>query len=286
MAERDQDAALRETAAHRGFRLVKSRRRKSGVGDYGRYGLADAKTGTECFGFGADGLTASAEDIAAYLRGSAAATWRVSADTTPDPPPATPARPAEAKPRERPKTARAAEAEPKRKGEPKPPPPPPTPKRIPPPPQLAVRPATKADAAAIAALLREMAVTLDDAAVAGHIAAQARAKTPLLVADRGGIVGVLDWHALPTLHLGAIGRIAVLLVAEKGRRRGTGRALVEAAAAAMAERDCTAIEAIGDIEIRNANGFFRATGFTQTSYRLVRSLSPRATSARRKQSAE
>jgi hypothetical protein len=62
------DEALRESARHRGLKLVKSRRRKAG-GDFGKYGLTDA-AGQQLFGFGEDGLTASAEDIAAYLRGA------------------------------------------------------------------------------------------------------------------------------------------------------------------------------------------------------------------------
>ena len=47
----EQDDALREMAANRGCKLVKSRRRKPG-GDFGRYGLKDAKSGNEVLGFG------------------------------------------------------------------------------------------------------------------------------------------------------------------------------------------------------------------------------------------
>ena len=71
------DDALREMAANRGCKLVKSRRRKPG-GDFGRYGLKDAKTGKELLGFGPDGLTATAEEIEAFLRGGAAASWKSS----------------------------------------------------------------------------------------------------------------------------------------------------------------------------------------------------------------
>ena len=52
---RARDAMLREMAKHRGFKLVKSRRRKPG-GDFGRFGLVDAKTGQDCFGIGKHGL--------------------------------------------------------------------------------------------------------------------------------------------------------------------------------------------------------------------------------------
>jgi mannose-6-phosphate isomerase-like protein (cupin superfamily) len=64
-------------ATHRGLRLVKSRRRKPG-GDFGKYGLHDAK-GAPVFGVEKDGLTASAEEIEDYLRGAASDAWSKSA---------------------------------------------------------------------------------------------------------------------------------------------------------------------------------------------------------------
>jgi mannose-6-phosphate isomerase-like protein (cupin superfamily) len=67
------DDVLREMARHRGLRLVKSRRRKVG-GDFGKFGLTGAD-GAQLFGFGADGLTASADDIATYLRSAVRADW-------------------------------------------------------------------------------------------------------------------------------------------------------------------------------------------------------------------
>lgn len=75
------DEALRESARHRGLKLVKSRRRKPG-GDFGKYGLTDAK-GAQLFGFGADGLTASAGDIETYLRGAVRSDWREAAKGLP-----------------------------------------------------------------------------------------------------------------------------------------------------------------------------------------------------------
>jgi ribosomal protein S18 acetylase RimI-like enzyme len=72
------DEALHALAENRGCRLVKSRVRTPGRGDHGRFGLKDAKTGREIFGFGGKGLTATPQEIETFLRGNAAATWKSS----------------------------------------------------------------------------------------------------------------------------------------------------------------------------------------------------------------
>ena len=74
MTDRERDRALREIARVRGFKLVKSRRRKRG-GDRGKFGLADAGTGKEVLGFGDKGLEATAKDVEAFLRDQAGAAW-------------------------------------------------------------------------------------------------------------------------------------------------------------------------------------------------------------------
>ncbi|MEA3045787.1 MAG: hypothetical protein QOJ53_119 [Sphingomonadales bacterium] len=76
---KEADKGLRELAENRGCKLVTSRVRTPGRGDYGRFALKDAKTGREVFGFGSKGLAASAGEIEAFLRGNAAATWQSSA---------------------------------------------------------------------------------------------------------------------------------------------------------------------------------------------------------------
>ena len=72
------DRTLRALAANRGFRLVKSRVRTPGRKDYGKYGLKDAQTGKETFGFSRHRLTASAEEIEEHLRGLAELAWKTS----------------------------------------------------------------------------------------------------------------------------------------------------------------------------------------------------------------
>ena len=69
---------LRDLAANRGYRLVKGRGRVPGKRDYGRYGLKDAKTGKEVFGFGNRGVTALPGAIELFLRGADAGSWEAS----------------------------------------------------------------------------------------------------------------------------------------------------------------------------------------------------------------
>src|SRR3954468_21336993 len=106
MADADRDEMLREMAANRGCRLVKSRKRTPGSGDYGRYGLRNAKTGQDVYGFAAGGLTATAEDIENYLRGGLRSSWRQSLREAPVLPMAGKRKPAKPE-------AKASEREPK-----------------------------------------------------------------------------------------------------------------------------------------------------------------------------
>jgi len=72
------DRTLRRLAANRGFRLVKSRIRTPGRKDHGHYGLKDAQTGKEAFGFSRHRLVASAAEIEEHLRGLAELGWKKS----------------------------------------------------------------------------------------------------------------------------------------------------------------------------------------------------------------
>lgn len=78
MTEQERIEALREMARARGFKLVKSRRRKRG-GDRGKFGLANAETGKPVLGFGEKGFEATAKDVEAFLREQASAAWEKSA---------------------------------------------------------------------------------------------------------------------------------------------------------------------------------------------------------------
>ena len=98
----------------------------------------------------------------------------------------------------------------------------------------------------------------------------------MIVAERGGVVGCVAWHVILGLETAPIGRLTLLIVTEDERRQGIGRALVDGARSAMVDQGCTQVEAISDIEVRNANGFFRALAFEQKSYRFVSDGDPDA----------
>lgn len=278
------DEALREAASHRGLKLVKSRKRTPGIGDYGFFGLTDG-TGKPLFGIGGTGLTASAQEIADYLRKGEASTWAESAKVTParEKRDAQPSRPlsneessADAVIRPRPrKSARVPEpkrpireraaatvtqtetkfaSKPARKPDPEP--------------ELRIRTARAADAEAVAALLSLIGFAGSAREVERAISAASARKEPILVADRGGVVGCLAWHAIPTVQAGPLARITAIVVEEGRRREGIGRALYDAAAMAIGKRGISTIEAMSDVAVRNANGFYRAIGLAQIGYRF------------------
>jgi N-acetylglutamate synthase-like GNAT family acetyltransferase len=294
------DEMLREMAKNRGCRLVKSRRRKPG-GDFGMYGLVDPESGREVFGFGDGGLTASGDEIEAWLRKGLLSTWKTSLDVAGDVPaapvkrvaagrkamttsrseaPASAAMAKEAKPAApEDKTRAKAGAEPpvrrrvaapreevQRVAVPAPAPPPE--------PKLRVRDARAQDSGAIAALVREMGVEASETEIAARLGLLLKGNQAPLVAERDGeVAGCLTWSVTPALHRAQpFGRITMIIVARDLRRRGVGKALLEEAAVRMKERGCSLVEAISEIGLDAAHDFFRRLDFERTSYRFAREL--------------
>ena len=262
------DTALAEAAAHRGLKLVKSRKRKPGIGDYGHFGLTD-NSGKPLLGFGTEGLVATAAEIRDYLRQAETSAWGQSADAAPDRP-LRATKKAAAQPA--PDSAAEQDADvapqrqplrrPEQESRPKPPP------KAEPKPNLEIRAAAKADFGAIGRLIGSGASAAEFTL---RFESLERHGGGVLVADQGGIIGCIGWDVLLSLQTAPIGRITVLVIAESQQRNGLGRALVQAASAMIAKQGCLTMEAMSDIEVRNANGFYRALGFQQTSYRFVRS---------------
>jgi GNAT superfamily N-acetyltransferase len=277
MADETADG-LREMAQHRGLKLVRSRRRKPGTGDFGKFGLTDEQ-GKPLLGIGDHGLTANAEDIENYLRAGAASTWQQSAKIMPD-------SPAPRSERKR-KSSKISSSLPSREPEPEPEPEPRksnsnprdkpavvAPKPVDVDPELMLRPAKPGDAGALAKLLGQLSgVSLSKDDVARDIAALRKTGAGAQVAELGLlVVGCVGWCVVPMLQRGPIGRITVLIVDEDHRRQGIGTRLLARAEAALAKKGCALVEAMSDIEIRNAHNFFRTLTFDQTSYRFARKI--------------
>jgi ribosomal protein S18 acetylase RimI-like enzyme len=259
----DRDEMLRGMAANRGCKLVKSRRRTPGVGDYGRYGLRDAKTGQDVYGFGSPGLTATSQEIEDYLRGGLRASWKQSLRAAPE----IPQSERKAAPR---RDAPADKARPKPKRAPSPPPPPPA---RPPKPKLTIREAAPRDAEAISKLLGELGFPSDAGALRRRLPVLSKAGTPPLVADEAAVIGVLSWHVMPVLHRPTpVGRVSMMVVAEEARGRGVGAALLAEAERRIAAAGCALVEVTSNIELGDAHAFYRAHGYERTSYRFAKTL--------------
>lgn len=271
MADRERDEGLREMARHRGFRLVKSRRRKAG-GDFGRYGLKSAESGEECLGFGRTGLTASADEIEAFLRQQTATTWKTSLAaagkaapqkrTGKDKPKAPSSPPPSKSPTPSPPRARPAKSAKRASAQPAPEP------------KLRIREADSVDAEALARLVSPFAPTHADE-IAERLPLLARAGERPLVARLGDdVVGLITWHVTPVLHRPRpVGRITYLQVDEKVRKQGIGRRLVEAVEERLRERGCGAMEVTSNAKLTRAHAFYRALGFERGSYRFAKTLS-------------
>jgi ribosomal protein S18 acetylase RimI-like enzyme len=232
------DSSLRELAENRGYKLVASRIRTPGRGDHGRFGLKDAKTGREVFGFGKGGLTASPDEIELYLRGDSAATWQGS-------------------------VGKAKRAAPKPKPAPKPAPAP----------KLVLRNARPGDAEAIAALIVALGYEAKVADVKRRLAALAKGGQQAVVAEKGRVVGVLTTSMMIVLHRPKpVGRISMLVVAEACRGAGIGAALVAEAEKRLAATGCGLVEVTSNRKRLRAHAFYEKLGYERTSYRFAKAL--------------
>lgn len=238
------DDGLREMAANRGCKLVRSRVRTPGKSGYGKFGLKDA-SGKAVFGLTRGKPAASAEEIETFLRGGAGADWRRSLGKT---------------------KARAAKPAKKREATPEPAPAPPEPKLI-------IRSAKPNDAEPIATLIAALGYDVSTADVRRRMAALSGGSQSVLVAVRGELVGVLTTSVTKVLHRPKpVGRISMLVVAEAERGGGIGRALVAAAEDRLRKAGCGLIEVTSNVKRLRAHAFYRKLGYERTSYRFARKL--------------
>lgn len=235
------DDALREMAVNRGCTLVKSRVRTPGRGDYGRFGLKDAKSGKAVLGFGKQGLTASAEEVEAYLRGGAASAWKSPVGKAP--------------------ARKKAEVRPA---------PDPAPK---PEPKLVIRDVRPKDIDALVALIGALGYEVSAADLRKRLALLKKAGQHVLVADRGGVIGVLTTSTMHVVHRPRpVGRISMMVVAAAARGQGVGAALVAEAEARLKAGGCGLLEVTSNAKRLRAHAFYERLGYERTSYRFAKQL--------------
>jgi len=233
------DDALREMAENRGLKLVSSRIRTPGRGDYGKFGLRDAKTGKEVLGFGKRGLNATAEEIETFLRGGTASAWKSSVGKAP----------ARRKAKEAAKPApRAA-------------------------PKLVIRDARPKDTEPLAALIVALGYDVTAADVRKRLSLLTKAGHHALVADRDGVIGLLTTSTMLVLHRPRpVGRISMMVVAEAERGQGVGAALVAEAEARLRAAGCGLVEVTSNAKRLRAHAFYERLGYERSSYRFARQL--------------
>jgi GNAT superfamily N-acetyltransferase len=90
---------------------------------------------------------------------------------------------------------------------------------------------------------------------------------------KGVLLGSVTMHTTIVLHRPKpIGRITALVVDERARGLGIGRALVAEAERRLALAGCGLIEVTSNLRRTDAHAFYEHLGYDRTSYRFFKSL--------------
>ena len=254
--------ALAETARNRGLKLVRSRVRTPGKKRFGKVGLTDPR-GKAVFGMDDKGPNAKPEDVEHYLRNLGAKDWGASLDVAVLPP-------------KKPKRVRLAandiEPEParqKERPEPAPEPVPPAPKA-----KLKIRDAKPADAEALVRLMKLLDHDTEAKGVRKRISTLAKDKlAPIVATLDKAVVGLVGIHRMVAIHRDKpVGRITILVVAERARGQEIGRYLTEAAEQRLKNLGCGMVEVTSNDRLAKAHAFYRHMGYERTSMRFFKTL--------------
>ena len=256
--------ALAETARNRGLKLVRSRVRTPGKRRFGKVGLTDLG-GKAVFGMDDKGPNAKPEEVEHYLRNLGAKDWGASLDVAVMP------RRKKAKPAREAANDREPEpaTEPKRERQRPAPPPPPIPE-----PKPKIRDAKPRDAEEMVALIRLLDHEVDAKGVRKRINVLAKEKlAPLVATLDKKVVGLIGIHRMVTIHRDQpVGRITILVIAEKARKQGIARMLVEDAERQLKTLGCGMVEVTSNDRLAAAHAFYRHLGYERTSIRFFKKL--------------
>ncbi len=141
---------------------------------------------------------------------------------------------------------------------------------------ITIRHATRADSAAMADLVTQLAYPTTQDVVASRLEGLESEGQAVLVAVEGGSAQVVG---LATMFVRRVivddspfARLAALVVAEGERGRGVGRALVAEVERLAREQGCSSIEVTSGDHRPDAHRFYRALGFEERPRRFVKRL--------------
>jgi GNAT superfamily N-acetyltransferase len=137
---------------------------------------------------------------------------------------------------------------------------------------ISVRPATVADAEAIAPLVEELGYPAEGKSLRKRLSRLVGRGDYLVVvaqSESGEICGWLQAHSSEVLESGSHVEIVGLVTAKKMRRRGIGRLLVESAEAWAAQVGAGAIVVRSNVKREESHGFYVVLGYANTKTQNV-----------------
>ena len=139
---------------------------------------------------------------------------------------------------------------------------------------IVVRAAEAADLGAVVELLDELGYPSSAEAAGESMEALRRDPASWLwvAVERGEVVGLVGLHVMPLLERGPFARVTALVVGERARRRGIGRALVERVEEQARAEGCERVELSSADRRHDAHAFYRRVGFEPTSQRFLKRL--------------
>ena len=139
-----------------------------------------------------------------------------------------------------------------------------------------LRPAAAADAAAIATLLTQLGypTTADEARARLEALAGAAPMDRVIVAELDGrVVAVMTLHLVPEIHRPRPnGRVTALVVVERVRGRGVGRAMMAEAERIFRADGAGILELTSNSRRTDAHRFYERLGYVKTSFRFAKEL--------------
>jgi GNAT superfamily N-acetyltransferase len=134
-----------------------------------------------------------------------------------------------------------------------------------------IRPASSDDAPSLSALFGELGFPSSPGEIRQRLESIG---SPVLVAVRdGAVVGTATTNVMRVVHRPRpVGRLSALIVAERQRGNGIGRALVRAVEELLKAEGCGLIEITSNLKREDAHAFYKRLGYETTSYRFKKSL--------------